>query len=180
VQALPQEGKEHSGAASPQSDSSRSSSSSSDNSADLAPSANPFTLLGSEDGGRGSSGSASSTGSDGGGEEQQAASGPSSSFDSRDQALLVGAACTTPKYRASVSGGERVLRLSVDLPGVQDEGQLDWQLAAAGGGRPQQLQLQAGQHALQLPLPVPVAAAHCATTWAASKQRLTVTWPLLP
>jgi hypothetical protein len=175
VQALPQEGKEQSGAASPQSD----SSSSSGNSADLAPSANPFTLLGSEDGGGGSS--------DGDGAQLQAASGhssTSSSSNSRDQALVVGAACTTPKYRAIVSGGEsggeRVLRMSVDLPGVQDEGQLDWQLAAAGGGRPQQLQLQAGQYALQLPLPVPVAAAPCATTWAASKQRLTVTWPLLP
>lgn len=86
-----------------------------------------------------------------------------------------------PPYCASVTsgaGGQRVLRLSVDLPGVQEEALVNWRLVDAGGGTAyQRLLLQAEQWRLPLPLPVAVSAGEGAAEW--RRQKFTITWPVL-
>lgn len=90
----------------------------------------------------------------------------------------------TPAHRASLKSsadGKRVLRLSVDLPGVESMEHVDWQLQArgsrAGSSACQQLLLRAAQWRLALPLPVPVEGGSAAAKWA--RQKLTVTWPVV-
>ena len=107
--------------------------------------------------------------------QQQPASGSSTAAG--------GAAPCTPAHRASDTsgaGGKRVLRLSVDLPGVQGMEHVDWRLQASGScgtSACQQLLLRAEQWRLALPLPVAVEGGGGAAKWA--PQKLTVTWPVL-
>jgi hypothetical protein len=112
----------------------------------------------------------------------------------KESALPKGAKCTafssaegadgapcTPKHRASIGemAGQAVLRLSVDLPGVQHEEHVQWRMAPPGSSNTsQQLQLQANRFLLQLPLPVPVADGQAASEWVAAGERLTITVPL--
>lgn len=72
------------------------------------------------------------------------------------------AAPCCPDHRASLTtvGGCRVLRVSVELPGVQHEEQVDWRLVEAphaDSSACQQMLLRAERWRLALPLPVAVA-----------------------
>jgi hypothetical protein len=63
---------------------------------------------------------------------------------------------------------------------VQDERQVEWQLAAVRGGTAaQQLHLRADKYALHLPLPVSVLADAATAKFTAARQKLTVSWPLI-
>ena len=115
---------------------------------------------------------------DGSGARSPCSASGSSSLDSGSEGG--GPQRCTPKHRASVreerASGRRVLRLSVDLPGV-GEHEVEWHVAPRAGR--QLLVLRAAQFALELPLPVPVAPLAAEAEWAARRQKLTVTLPLI-
>ena len=99
-------------------------------------------------------------------------------------AVAAAAEACTPAHRASLKSaadGKRVLRLSVDLPGVESIEHVDWRLQASGSRTGssvcQQLLLRAAHFSLALPLPVPVQGGAAEANWA--RQKLTVTWPVV-